>query len=272
MFNVLGTVTIVTEIELAKRDFYGKKAMKVRMKRFSSILFSILLVSTMILSCSDSTDDLTDPQIENSVDDSITNVDDSTNETSDDATDDSSNDSTDDSSADATSITEEDEQALLFMLEEERLARDTYKFLNEYWGLVQFENIMQSEQSHMDAVEALLKAYNIEYEILEEGVFENEDLQAWYDKFVEDGVVDEVAALTVGATIEDLDIVDLEEHIQATSNTDVADVFSSLQCGSRNHLRSFVQSIENLGATYTPQFLTQEEYDAILAGSHEQCN
>jgi len=233
--------------------------MKVRIERFGPILLSILFVSGMILGCSDSNENIV-PQIENSIDDSGANVDDSSDET------------TDDSSDDTTSVSEEDEQALLFMLEEEKLARDTYKFLNEYWGIVQFENIMQSEQSHMDAVETLVIAYDLEYEILEEGKFNDQDLQAWYDKFVEDGVVDEVAALTVGATIEDLDIVDLEEQIQATSNTDIADVFSSLQCGSRNHLRSFVQSIENLGSTYTPQFLTQDEYDAILDGSHEQCN
>ncbi|WP_437399157.1 DUF2202 domain-containing protein [Flagellimonas lutimaris] len=228
--------------------------MKVRIERIGSVFMLMLFVSTMIFGCSDSNDDSVDPQIENGIDDDI-------------------NDNiNDDDVDDGSSIVDEDEAALLFMLEEEKLARDTYKFLNEYWGMVQFENIMQSEQSHMDAVETLLNAYDIEYEILGEGVFENEDLQAWYDKFVEDGVVDEVAALTVGATIEDLDIVDLKEQIEATSNTDIAEVFSSLQCGSRNHLRSFVQSIENLGDTYTPQFLTQEEFDAILEGSHEQCN
>lgn len=222
--------------------------MKVRVERLGLILFSVLLASSMIMGCSDSNDDPMDFQIDNGIDDPIANVDDSS------------------------SMTEKDKNALLFMLEEEKLARDTYKFLNEYWGIVQFENIKQSEQSHMDAVESLLKAYNIEYDILEDGQFGNEDLQAWYDKFVLDGIVDEVAALTVGATIEDLDIVDLEENIQATSNSDIAEVFASLQCGSRNHLRSFVQSLENSGATYSPQFLTQEAFDIILDGASEQCN
>ena len=227
--------------------------MKLPVKKIGYVFMMLLFVSVMIFGCSDSNDDPIVQQIENSVDDD--DVLDDVNDVD-----------------DTTSITEEDENSLLFMLEEEKLARDTYKFLNEYWGMVQFGNIMQSEQSHMDAVETLLVAYDIEYEILEDGMFENEELQAWYDTFVQDGIVDEVAALTVGATIEDLDIVDLEEHIQATSNTDIADVFSSLQCGSRNHLRSFVQSIENLGETYTPQFLAQEEYEIILDGSHEQCN
>ncbi len=228
--------------------------MKLLFKRIGPVLIMSLFVSAIVLSCSDSNDDPIDSQIENSIDDDV------------------NDDINDDDVNDGSSIVDEDEAALLFMLEEEKLARDTYKFLNEYWGIVQFGNIMQSEQSHMDAVETLLVAYDIEYEILEDGVFENEDLQTWYDTFVQDGIVDELAALTVGATIEDLDIVDLEEQIQATSNMDIADVFSSLQCGSRNHLRSFVQSIENLGETYTPQFLSQAEYETILEGWHEQCN
>ncbi|MDF0707864.1 DUF2202 domain-containing protein [Flagellimonas okinawensis] len=224
--------------------------MKVRIEKTGYVFMLMLFASATIISCSDSNDDPSDPQIENSIDD----------------------DTIDDVGDDVSTITEEDQDALLFMLEEEKLARDTYKFLNDYWGMVQFANIMQSEQSHMNAVETLLDAYDIEYEILEDGVFNNEALQAWYDQFVQDGIVDEVAALNVGATIEDLDIVDLEEHIQATTNSDIADVFLSLQCGSRNHLRSFVQSIENLGETYTPQFLAQEEYETILEGSREQCN
>ena len=215
--------------------------MKARITVLGPVLFSILLVFGMLSGCSDSSDEPIDTQINNDIDDT-------------------------------TLISEEDEQALLFMLEEEKLARDTYQFLNDYWDMVQFENIMQSEQSHMNAVDTLLKAYHIPYEILENDKFTNEDLQAWYDKFAEEGVVDEVAALTIGATIEDLDIVDLDDHIQATSNPYIIEVFSSLQCGSRNHLRSFVQSIENLGSTYEPQFLSQEAYDAILEGSHEQCN
>ncbi|MEC8832281.1 MAG: DUF2202 domain-containing protein [Bacteroidota bacterium] len=224
--------------------------MKVRIEKTGYVFMLMLFASATIISCSDSNDDPSDPQIENSIDD----------------------DTIDDVGDDVSTITEDDQDALLFMLEEEKLARDTYKFLNDYWGMVQFANIMQSEQSHMNAVETLLDAYKMEYEILEDGVFNNEALQAWYDQFVQDGIVDEVAALNVGATIEDLDIVDLEEHIQATTNSDIADVFSSLQCGSRNHLRSFVQSIENLGETYTPQFLAQEEYETILEGSREQCN
>jgi len=169
-------------------------------------------------------------------------------------------------------LTDADKEALLFMLEEEKLARDTYIFLNNQWALNQFANIKNSEQMHMDAVENLLIQYNVEYTILPEGQFENQTLQNFYNQFIVDGAVSQANALQIGATIEDLDIVDLVDYINATSNTALINVFESLQCGSRNHLRSFIFGIENAGNTYTPQFLSQEDYDAIIAGSHEQCN
>ncbi|WP_431134579.1 DUF2202 domain-containing protein [Psychroserpens mesophilus] len=171
-----------------------------------------------------------------------------------------------------TVVTEDDKVALLFMLEEEKLARDTYTYLNDLWSLNQFANIKNSEQNHMNKIESLLIQNSIDYTILPMGEFINQDLQNFYNQFVIDGAVSQYNALQIGATIEDLDIVDLQEYINDTTNTVIQSVFESLQCGSRNHLRSFVSGIENGGNTYTPQFLTQEAYDSIIAGSSEQCN
>ena len=168
-------------------------------------------------------------------------------------------------------LTIEDKNALLFMLEEEKLARDTYEYLDELYGINQFSNIKLSEQSHMNAVAKLLEQYNIDYNILPYGVFENEEIQGLYDQFVEKGQIDPMNALEVGATIEDLDIVDLEEFIEATSNTSIIAVFESLQCGSRNHLRSLVSVIENSNESYEPQFLSMDAYNEIIDDTNESC-
>jgi hypothetical protein len=45
---------------------------------------------------------------------------------------------------------------LVFMREEEKLARDTYITLNQTWGLRVFSNIASSEQTHMDTMLAKL--------------------------------------------------------------------------------------------------------------------
>jgi hypothetical protein len=180
--------------------------------------------------------------------------------------------SDDENNTTSVALTQDEKDGLLFMLEEEKLARDTYVYMYNLWGITQFNNIKDSEQSHMDAIVTILEQNGIEYTILPQGEFLNEDLQNFYDQFVINGQISSSNALQIGATIEDLDIVDLEDYISNTTNSVVIAAYESLQCGSRNHLRSFVSSIENNGETYTPQFLSVEEYNSILNGTHERCN
>ncbi|WP_370477529.1 DUF2202 domain-containing protein [Tamlana flava] len=168
-------------------------------------------------------------------------------------------------------LNDSDKEALLFMLEEEKLARDTYTFLDNIWSINQFANIKNSEQSHMGAVENLLVQYGIDYEILPAGQFANKALQDFYDQFISDGSKSITNALQIGATIEDLDIVDLQEYIDATSNTSLIAVFENLKCGSTNHLRAFLKGIENLGDTYTPQFLSVDIYNSIINATNQKC-
>jgi hypothetical protein len=189
----------------------------------------------------------------------------------------SCNDDDDDSTTSITdpvvsSISNEEKAGLLFMLEEEKLARDTYEYLFTAWGDNTFGNIKTSEQSHMDAISGLLDDNNIAYTILPMGEFEDQDLQNFYNKFIIDGEISLLNALSIGALIEDLDIVDLQDYIDNTSNTSILAVYNTLQCGSRNHLRSYVSNIETNGGTYAPQFLSLDDYTTILSGGHENCN
>ena len=169
------------------------------------------------------------------------------------------------------SIAQKDKDALLFILEEEKLARYTYDYLDNLYAINQFANIKRSEESHMDAVVNLLEQFDMRYTILPNGEFANNDIQDIYGQFVAKDAIDNINALEVGATIEDLDIVDLENYINATSNGAIISVFESLQCGSRNHLRSFASALENAGSTYTPQFLTEVYYSQIINDSSERC-
>lgn len=169
------------------------------------------------------------------------------------------------------SLTEQEKADLLFMLEEEKLARDTYLDLASIWSEPQFGNIAASEQRHMDAIVDLLNTYEIEYEILDHGLFADPELQQLYNDLSTQGQVSNIAGLTVGATIEDVDIADLQEKAENTVQSDIRNTYEMLACGSRNHLRAFVSGLGNYGETYSPQFLTQAEFDEIIAGSHENC-
>lgn len=162
-------------------------------------------------------------------------------------------------------------EGLVFMREEEKLARDVYLALYAKWGLPIFQNIAQSEQSHMDAVKTLLDRYGIaDPASTRAGVFTNATLQQLYDQLVAQGNQSLADALRVGAAIEEIDILDLKTHIAQTDKADIKQVYDNLLRGSRNHLRSFVAQLKSqTGVTYVPQYLTQAEYDAIINSDTE---
>jgi len=174
--------------------------------------------------------------------------------------------------ATTTPLTDSDKNALLFMLEEEKLARDTYNYLWEVWQINPFTNIKSTEQSHMDAIAQVLTSYGIQYTILPAGQFADSLLLNFYNQFVTSGSVSLSNALQIGATIEDLDISDLEEYTAQSTNETVINVFNSLECGSRNHLRSFVSAVVTAGGSYAPQFISQDYYSIIISSSNEKCN
>ncbi|OYV29560.1 MAG: ferritin [Thiomonas sp. 20-64-9] len=156
--------------------------------------------------------------------------------------------------------------ALVFMREEEKLARDVYQLLYTQWGQKVFSNIAASEQQHMDAVALLLTRYNLPdpAAATAPGVFQDPHVQELFNALMAQGQTSQIAALTVGATIEDLDILDLQTRIAATDNADIALVFNELMKGSRNHMRAFISQLTKQGVTYTPQYITQAEFDAIV--------
>lgn len=160
-----------------------------------------------------------------------------------------------------------DEKATLaFMREEEKLARDVYTFLYSKWQINIFSNISSSEQTHMDAILLLLSKYNLPDPVGNNpaGVFTNSILQNLYNQLTTQGSVSPLAALKVGATIEDLDIYDLKTALTKVDNQDIRLVYENLMKGSRNHLRSFYNNILNAGGTYVPQYITQAEFEAII--------
>ena len=166
-------------------------------------------------------------------------------------------------------LSEEEAAGLIFMREEEKLARDVYIRLYEQWGLPVFQNISQSEQAHTEAVKALLDSYGLEdpVSIDEVGVFTDPVLQELYNQLIIQGNQSLSDALKVGATIEEIDILDLETRLEQTDKPDIQRVYGNLLNGSMNHLRAFVSTLQRqTGEDNSSQYLSQEAFDAIIAG------
>ncbi len=168
----------------------------------------------------------------------------------------------------ASDLNADEAAALLFMIEEEKLARDVYTTLYATWNIQTFQNISTSEQTHMDQLALLVTRYTLANPVQAPGVFTDANLQALYNKLVAQGSLSIGDALKVGGAIEEIDITDLQTRLAQSDNADIQQVYTSLMSGSYNHLNAFSRTLSNLtGETYAPQYLTAEQYQGISSSA-----
>ena len=184
-----------------------------------------------------------------------------------------------------------DQTHLVFMREEEKLARDVYLTLGTmYPNSAIFGNIDDSEQKHTMAVKAMIEKYGYEDPNTNDniGVYTGEDY-GWYfkekfDLLVSRASISELEALFVGAFIEELDMMDINQCPEVivatdngigditqcgsiyTKNRDIKKLYSSLLDGSVNHFQGYVRNIEkHIGVgNYQAQVLSQDDVDEML--------
>ena len=229
-----------------------------KIKRLTLALLGVVLAAAVVTSCSDQTEPAT-----TSTDTGV-----ATNDSGNDAAIPATANHPDLAAIPSADLSAAETDALLFMREEEKLAHDVYVALGEMWDLKVFENISRSETSHMEAVLELLDRYGLEDPAGDPGEFANPDLQVLYDELIALGSQSVADALVVGATIEDVDIADLQARIAQTDNEDIQLVFGNLLKGSQNHLRAFNRQLDRNGVEYQPQYLTQDEYDEIVSSTN----
>jgi len=131
-------------------------------------------------------------------------------------------------------------EGLIYLHEEERLARDVYTALAELYQVPVFSNIAASEQTHVDGMAVLLKRYGLAVPPDgKPGSYQDAQLVKTYQELMTRGKQGLAEAAAVGISIEEMDIADLEMRLARTDNADVRLVLEQLLAGSRNHLAAF---------------------------------
>lgn len=161
--------------------------------------------------------------------------------------------------------------SLQFMREEEQLAHDVYAASAARYPTPIFANIAASEATHAAAVATLLARYGLADPMagLPNGTFATPAFQALHDDLVAASATNLVEALKVGVEIEELDIRDIEAQKIGIDNADILLVYEHLLRGSRNHLRAFMKVLTQQGGSYTPKYISQAAFDAIVASPIE---
>ncbi|NNF33968.1 MAG: DUF2202 domain-containing protein [Saprospiraceae bacterium] len=170
-------------------------------------------------------------------------------------------------------LTDDEALTLFYLREEEKLARDVYAYLGSLYDHIIFDNIGASEQRHVDFVLEVMDEYDIPDTGSDDaGVYTLPELQDLFNSLTAKGELSLYDALYVGATIEDLDIFDLDAALTETMNEDLINLYEALRCGSSNHIWAFTSQLKMEGDPYTPQFLSQERYDGLLLAGHQSCS
>lgn len=163
-------------------------------------------------------------------------------------------------------LSADEKASLIFMREEEKLARDVYLTFYEMYKMPIFKNIANSEQAHTNAIKYLLTKYSIPDPVVNyaRGVFSNTELANLYNLLIEQGSASDIEALKVGALIEEIDILDIENALKNVDNNDIIFAYNNLKRGSINHLNAFVKNLSFRGYVYQPVKLSKEEYDSYI--------
>lgn len=138
-------------------------------------------------------------------------------------------------------LNEAEVESLLYMIEEEKMARDVYDALYELTGIESFDTISNSEQKHYDKLlEVALKAGVDTTSISDEaGVYVNSEIQDLYTTLLAQGSLSPEDAVAVGIFIEQTDIADLQSTIESADVTILGQVYSRFLDASQNHLAAF---------------------------------
>ena len=171
-------------------------------------------------------------------------------------------------------LNDSEKEALLLMIEEEKLARDVYTTFSKVYDSHVFTNISEAEDRHMNAIQCMLNKYDLKNPVQEKaiGVYSNRKFTDLYESFVIRGKTELKEALMIGATIEDMDLKDLNDLMESktTDNDDLKAVIRELQRGTRNHMRAFSKNLKKQEASYDAQFISKEEYREIVSASQER--
>lgn len=158
--------------------------------------------------------------------------------------------------------------ALLFQIDEERMARELYTAFGAKWDLRPFANIPQAEARHEAALRQLATRAGLNLPSAVAGRFDDPEVQKRYDELLALGLQSADSALRVGAYVEEVDIADLNTLLATTDSAALKTVAMALKTASGHHLNAYVGLLQTRSITYVPQVLNADEYQTILARGH----
>ncbi len=159
------------------------------------------------------------------------------------------------------------QSALLFQIDEERMARELYTAFAEKWGLRPFQHIPQAEARHESILRQLATRAGLTVPAAVAGRFAAAEVQQRYDALLALGLESADSALRAGAFVEEQDIADLRALLATSDSAELKQIVAALEQASGHHLGAFVRLLTARGVTYTPQVLAPDDFAKLSAAA-----
>jgi len=162
--------------------------------------------------------------------------------------------------------------ALLYVHDKELLSYRMNMLMDAVWKKSKFKSLSAAENSHLALIHTLMRQNDLSDNIFDAGEdrFLDPTLNHAVIALSQMGTSSVVDALIATASVEESAVVELDllrsyiGHLK-----DIDRIFDYLGMASRNHLRSIVSSLAELGHTYEPVYMTTDFFDFIIDHSYE---
>lgn len=163
------------------------------------------------------------------------------------------------------------EKLLLRIYQEEKMSYDLMDEFYNNWQLEVFKSVMQRDAKHVWCMDKVIIKYGYtNISSSEEGLFTDKKIQAFYDEMSVKGSISDLSALEAAAYIKERSISELREKIQMQNDPYIIKVIFLMEQSAQKQFRAFVESIRLSGSEYSPVYLTDDEFENILAPTNSR--
>jgi len=159
------------------------------------------------------------------------------------------------------------ENAVLYLIEQEKLARDLYGVLDTIWVTDVFNRMANKELQHMDKLSAVAAEFMIDvpnhFNEYKPGQFVNEDLRNLYIDLLFNANFSLEDAYRACANLEERKIMNLRTALKEPNFDLETTTYKTLLIGSEDNLKFFVRALVEMNSGYVPILMNKSEFETI---------
>ena len=163
-------------------------------------------------------------------------------------------------------LTASEKESLVYTIEESRLTRDVNMFLYAKWEEAIFDYVLTQENNNIYRLQKFIKEQG-GYDPLSrslEGKFNIPAMQTEYNKLINVGKNNKLAAFYVSMTLEEKNYMKMQERIQMAENLQLIRLYGKRMENSGTHIRILYRDLQKMGVDYEAQVMDQNEFMDIV--------